>query len=204
MRINNPAGTSRTPGCRLFLAARRGHARKRTEHPGSGKEGADVAVYSIQAHETNTGGQEFDAALASLGPAAEIRLYPVVLGTPTENRKAPEQGIAHLATGADATRGGRRTGGKTRGHSRTRCSQRNPCGSNWAKSRSRVTQVHPCDIARAACCASATNLPVAEAARQRRTTSPKCGSEGIAVRQRGCEVNCSINARATGRGVGSS
>ena len=141
----------------------------------SGKEAADVAVYSIHAHETNTGGQEFDAAPASLGPAdflpplfhdaidagadvvlthgphvlrgieiykgrpifyglgslffelgrdwrsewfdsvvaavefkggkvAEIRLYPVVLGTATENRKAREQGIPHLATGADATR----------------------------------------------------------------------------------------------------
>jgi poly-gamma-glutamate synthesis protein (capsule biosynthesis protein) len=141
----------------------------------SGKQGADVAVYSIHAHETNTGGQEFDAPPASLAPAdflqplfhdaidagadvvlthgphvlrgieiykgkpifyglgslffelgrdwrsewfdsvvaaiefkagkvAEIRLYPVVLGTPTENRKAREQGIPHLATGADAMR----------------------------------------------------------------------------------------------------
>ena len=141
----------------------------------SGKEGADVAVYSIHAHETNTGGQEFDAAPTSLRPAdflpplfhdainagadvvlthgphvlrgievykgkpifyglgslffdlgrdwrsewfdsivaaiefkngkvAEIRLYPIVLGTPTENRKVREQGAPHLARGADATR----------------------------------------------------------------------------------------------------
>jgi poly-gamma-glutamate synthesis protein (capsule biosynthesis protein) len=35
----------------------------------SGKEGADLAVYSIHAHETDSGGQEFDADPASLHPA---------------------------------------------------------------------------------------------------------------------------------------
>jgi hypothetical protein len=91
-----------------------------------------------------------------------------------------------------------------RSHSNTRCCQRSPCCSNRAKSPSRVTQVHPSDIARAACCASATKLPVAEVARQSRTVSPRCVSEGIAVRHRGWVVICSMNARATGSGVGSS
>src|SRR4029079_3014590 len=35
----------------------------------SGKEGADLAVYSIHAHETDSGGQEFDVDPAMLHPA---------------------------------------------------------------------------------------------------------------------------------------
>jgi len=141
----------------------------------SGKDGADLAVYSIHAHETDSGGQEFDVDPALLHPAdflpplfhdavdagadvvlthgphvlrgieiykgkpifyglgslffvlgkdfrpewydsvvaaiefekgkvAEIRLYPITLGSASENRTRDEQGIPHLARGADAAR----------------------------------------------------------------------------------------------------
>jgi poly-gamma-glutamate synthesis protein (capsule biosynthesis protein) len=141
----------------------------------AGKEGADAAIYTIHAHETDSGGQELDAEPASLHPAdflpplfhdavdagadvvlthgphvlrgieiyhgkpifyglgslffelgrdwrpewydsvvaaiefkggkvSEIRLYPIVLGTPSENRTRDEQGVPHLAQGADAAR----------------------------------------------------------------------------------------------------
>ncbi len=141
----------------------------------SGKEGADVAIYSIHAHETESGGQELEAAPASLHPAdflpalfhdavdagadivlthgphvvrgieiykgkpifyglgslffdlgrdwrpewfnsivaaiefkagrvAEVRVYPIVLGTASEHRARSDQGMPHLARGADAAR----------------------------------------------------------------------------------------------------
>jgi poly-gamma-glutamate capsule biosynthesis protein CapA/YwtB (metallophosphatase superfamily) len=141
----------------------------------AGKEGADSAIYTIHAQETDSGGQEFDAEPASLhaadflqplfhdavdagadvvlthgphvlrgieiyqgkpifysmgslffelgrdwrpewydsivaaiefkgGQVSEIRLYPIVLGTPSENRTRDEQGVPHLAKGADAAR----------------------------------------------------------------------------------------------------
>jgi len=141
----------------------------------AGKEGADVAVYSIHAHETDSGGQEFDVDPALLHPAdflqplfhdavdsgadvvlthgphvlrgieiykgkpifyglgslffvlgkefrpqwydsvvaaiefkngkvSEIRLYPIILGSASENRTRDEQGMPHPAHGADAVR----------------------------------------------------------------------------------------------------
>lgn len=141
----------------------------------AGKERADVAVFSIHAHETESGGQEFEAAADTLAPAdflrplfhdavdagadivlthgphvlrgieiykgrpifyglgsfffelgadwprewfdsvvavsefrggriAEVRLYPIVLGTPAEARPRLEQGTPHLAAGSDARR----------------------------------------------------------------------------------------------------
>jgi poly-gamma-glutamate synthesis protein (capsule biosynthesis protein) len=141
----------------------------------SGKERAGIAVFSIHAHETETGGQEFEAAPDTLAPAdflpplfhdavdagadivvthgphvlrgieiykgrpifyglgslffelgadwprewfdsvvaitefrggqvSEIRLYPIVLGTPEEKRSRLEQGMPRLATGSDARR----------------------------------------------------------------------------------------------------
>jgi poly-gamma-glutamate synthesis protein (capsule biosynthesis protein) len=140
-----------------------------------GKRGADAAVFSIHAHETLSGGQEFEAAASSLAPAdflqplfhdaidagadivvthgphvlrgieiykgkpifyglgslflelgrdwprewfdsmvaatefrsgrvAEVRIYPLILGTPEESRSRASQGVPHLATGADARR----------------------------------------------------------------------------------------------------
>jgi len=141
----------------------------------AGKLQADVAVFSIHAHETASSGQELDADPATLAPAdfmpklfhdavdagadivvthgphvlrgieiykgspifyglgslffqlgsdwrrewfdsvvavsefrggkvAEIRLYPIVLGTPEEKRPRLEQGMPRLAHGADAQR----------------------------------------------------------------------------------------------------
>lgn len=141
----------------------------------AGKEGADLAVYSIHAHETDSGGQEFDVDPAMLHPAdflsplfhdaveagadvvlthgphvlrgieiyegkpifyglgslffvlgkefrpewydsvvaaiefksgkvSEIRLYPITLGSASENRTRDEEGVPHPARGADAAR----------------------------------------------------------------------------------------------------
>lgn len=139
------------------------------------KQGADLAVFSIHAHETESGGQEFDAAPDTLAPAdflqqlfhdavdagadvvvthgphvlrgveiyqgkpifyglgslffelgtgwrrewfdsvvaisefrggrvAEVRLYPILLGTPEEQRGRLDQGTPRIAVGADARR----------------------------------------------------------------------------------------------------
>jgi poly-gamma-glutamate synthesis protein (capsule biosynthesis protein) len=50
----------------------------------------------------------FDSAVAVSefrgGRVAEVRLYPIVLGAPVEARARLEQGVPHLATGADARR----------------------------------------------------------------------------------------------------
>jgi poly-gamma-glutamate synthesis protein (capsule biosynthesis protein) len=141
----------------------------------SAKQDADLAVFSIHAHETESGGQELDAAPESLAPAdflpklfhdavdagadvvvthgphvlrgieiykgkpifyglgslffelgtgwrqewydsvvaisefrggrvAQIRLYPIVLGTPEEQRARLDQGVPRIAKGADARR----------------------------------------------------------------------------------------------------
>jgi poly-gamma-glutamate synthesis protein (capsule biosynthesis protein) len=141
----------------------------------TGKQSADLAVFSIHAHETASGGQEFDTPPDTLAPAdfmrslfhdavdagadvivthgphvlrgieiykgkpifyglgslffelgrdwrrewfdsvvavsefrggkiSEVRLYPIVLGTPEESRSRLDQGSPHLATGTDARR----------------------------------------------------------------------------------------------------
>lgn len=141
----------------------------------SAKQVADLAVFSIHAHETESGGQELDAAPDTLAPAdflpklfhdaidagadvvvthgphvvrgieiykdkpifyglgslffelgtdwrrewydsvvaisefrggrvTEVRLYPIVLGTPEEKRARLDQGTPRLAVGADAQR----------------------------------------------------------------------------------------------------